>query len=606
MIARAPYAEPRAPHTAPRAPRAAAAAARRPAAALGAVAAALAGFAVVTLSACGPKEPPADLAILSGRIYTVDPARPWAEAVAVRAGTFVRVGGNAEIEPLIGPATRVERLGGRLVLPGLIDGHTHFADGSLGLEQVDVGEVFALSEIQDRVRRHAADHPDRPWILGFGWQYATFPGGLPDRRDLDAVEATRPVYLYSYDGHTGWCNTAALRAAGLMERVPPIPPAQGEVVLDPKTGIPTGVLLEGAMGFVEKVLPEATREARLAALEKGLRHAAALGITGIVNMSGGAGEIELYDALEKEGRLTLRTTTAVPMPASPVALTDAAVAEIVALRDRHPGPFVRAGLVKFFIDGVIESNTAAMLAPYSNDASKSGLPRYDARQLEAMVRKVDAAGLQIAVHAIGDRGVRMALDTLEVAVRERPGRARRHRLEHIETIDAADIPRFATLGILASMEPYHAYPPITRVWAANVGPDRLPRAFAWKGLADAGARLVFGSDWPVVTLDPMAGIRNAVLRQGTDGQPEAGWVTDQRVSLEQAIVAYTINGAFASFEEDLKGSIAVGKYADLVVLSQDLFRIPPADIHRTRALLTIVGGREVHRAAEFNDAPGGN
>ena len=574
--------------------------AARTAVSRGAGAAILACLAAGALAACGPGEPPADLAILSGRVYTMDPARPWAEAIAVRGDRIVRVGDDSDVAPLVGPATRVERLDGRLVLPGLIDGHTHFADGSLGLDQVDLTEVFDLAGIKDRVRLYAAAHPDAAWILGFGWQYVTFPGRLPHRRDLDAVEATRPVFLYSYDGHSAWCNTAALRAAGLLDRVPHIAPAQGEVVLDPKTGAPTGALLEGAMGFVEKVLPEVTRETRLAALEKGLRHAASLGITSVQNMSGGAEELALYDALERDGRLTLRSLTAVTMPASPPALTDAAVAEIVALRESHRGPFVRAGLVKFFIDGVIESNTAAMLAPYSNDPSKTGLPRYDARQLEAMVRKVDAAGLQIAIHAIGDGGVRMALDAIERAVRERPGRLRRHRLEHIEMIDASDMPRFAALGVLASMEPYHAFPPITQVWAANVGPDRLPRSFAWNGLTAAGARLVFGSDWPVVTLDPMAGIRNAVLRQGVDGKPEVGWVPDQRVTLEQAIAAYTINGAFASLEEDVKGSIVAGKYADLVVLSQDLFRIPPADIHTTKAVLTIVGGREVYRSA---DAP---
>jgi hypothetical protein len=351
------------------------------------------------------------------------------------------------------------------------------------------------------------------------------------------------------------------------------------------------------MGLLEGAIPKPSREQKLAALERGLRHAAGLGVTSIQNCSGGEEEIDLYDQLHRAGRLTLRTATAFTAPDSPAALTDVLVRRILAARDARQDHWVRAGAVKFFADGVIESNTAFMLEPFTNDPATRGVPRYDARQLEAMVRKVDTAGLQVYIHAIGDAAVRMSLDALEVAAREHPGRLRRHRIEHIETIDAADIPRFGALGIIASMQPYHAYPEpnLETVWAANIGPGRLERAFAWSSLAGKGARLVFGSDWPVVTLDPMTGIRNAVLRQDTEGRPAGAWVPQQRVTLEQAIAAYTINGAFASFEEGVKGSIREGKLADLVVLSQDLFRIPPERIHATKVLLTVVGGREVYR-----------
>jgi predicted amidohydrolase YtcJ len=549
------------------------------------------------ITCSGPPEAPADLVLTGGRVYTVDPQRPWADAVAVRGDRIVKVGSAREVHHLQGPSTRTFELDGLLVLPGFTDGHTHFLDGAIGLDQVDLTGAATLPEIQDRVRRYAADHPDEPWILGFGWLYSTFPDRLPHRQDLDVVEGHRPVFLYSYDGHSGWASSVALAAAGIDRRTPPLPPARGEVVRNPKTGEPTGALKEGAMGLVESVLPKMSPEKKIAALEKGLRHAASLGVTGVQNCSGGEEEIALYDELERQGRLTLRTSTAFTAPENSAELTDALVARVVAARDSHPGRFVRAGTVKFFTDGVIESNTAAMLAPYSNDASKSGAPRYDARQLEAMVRKVDAAGLQIHIHAIGDAAVRMSLDALAAAAREKPGRPRRHRLEHIETIDAADIPRLSELGVLAGMQPYHAYPEtnLLEVWAVNVGPERVERAFAWKSLARTGARLVFGSDWPVVTLDPLAGIRNAVLRQDTEGRPAGGWIPGQRVSLEQAIAAYTINGAFATFEEDQKGSIREGKLADLIVLSHDLFSIPPEDIHKARVTLTIVGGREVYR-----------
>ncbi|HEU4401500.1 MAG TPA: amidohydrolase [Candidatus Polarisedimenticolia bacterium] len=566
------------------------------------LAGALAAAALIpALLACGGAPAnPADLVLVGGRVYTVESDHPWAQAVAVRGDRILKVGKDEEIRALVGPKTRVIDLKGRLLLPGLIDGHTHFLDGSLGLEQVDLTGATTLPEIQDRIRRYATEHPDEPWILGFGWLYSTFPGGLPNHRQLDAVESRRPVFLYSYDGHSAWTNGAALKAAEITARTPQLAKNRGEVVKDPKTGEPTGALKEGATGLVERVLPKPSREKKIGALEKGLRLAASLGLTSVQNCSGGQDEIDLYDELNKEGRLTLRTSTAFVMPDSPADLTDAYVARIVAARDAHQGNrFVRAGTAKFFADGVIESNTAAMLAPYANDPSTKGTPHYDARQLDAMVLRIDAADLQIYIHAIGDAGVRMSLDALQAALRAHPGKRRRHRLEHIETIDATDIPRFGHLGILAGMQPYHAYPEpnLESVWARNIGPERVERAFAWNSIASAGGRLVFGSDWPVVTLDPMVGIRNAVLRQNTDGLPKEGWVPQQRVTLEQAVAAYTINGAFASFEEDLKGSIKEGKLADLVVLSQDLFTVPPEKIHETKALLTLVGGKEVYRDA---------
>ncbi len=550
--------------------------------------------------ACGGSRPeePADLILAGGRVYTVEAARPWAEAVAVRGGRIARVGKEAEVRALAGPRTRILDLKGRLVLPGLIDSHTHFLDGSLGLEQVDLTDATTLPAIQERIRRYVADHPDEPWILGFGWLYSTFPGGLPDRKDLDAVESRRPVFLYSYDGHSAWASGKALEAAGVTAATPQLRASQGEVVKDPKTGRPTGALKEGAMALVERVVPKPSHDRKLAALEKGLRLAARLGLTSVQNCSGGEEEIALYDDLAGSGRLTLRTSTAFPMPDSPALLTDATVAKIVAISEAHrDNRFVRAGTVKFFADGVVESKTAAMLEPYANDRTTRGVPHYDGRQIAAMVRKVDEAGLQIYIHAIGDAAVRMSLDALGEAARAHPGRRRRHRIEHIETIAVTDIPRFGSLGVLASMQPFHAYPEpnLETVWARNVGPERVQRAFAWNSLALAGARLVFGSDWPVVTLDPMAGIRNAVLRQDTQGRPEGGWVPAERITLEQAVAAYTINGAFASFEEEAKGSIKEGKLADLVVLSQDIFTIPPQDIHTTKVLLTLVGGREVYR-----------
>jgi len=545
-----------------------------------------------------PPGPPADLLIVGGRVYTVEPERPWAEAVAVRGDRIVKVGTEKEVRALKGPSTREYDARGGVVLPGFNDSHSHFLDGSLGLDQVDLTGATTLDEVQGRVRRYAADHPDGPWILGFGWLYSTFPDRLPHRRDLDAAEARRPVFLYSYDGHSGWCNTAALKAAEITARTPQPPPSQGEIVKDRKTGEPTGALKEGAMGLMERVLPKPSHDRKIEALVKGMKLANSFGITSVQNCSGGQDEIDLYAELQKDGRLTLRTSTAFPMPENPALLTDSLMAQIQAAKQAHHDHFVRAGTVKFFADGVIESNTAAMLAPYSNDPALRGTPRYDARQLQAMVRRVDAAGFQIYIHAIGDAAVRLSLDALEAAARENPGPKRRHRLEHIETIDASDIPRFGSLGVIASMQPYHAYPEpnLLNVWAVNVGPERVSRAFAWNSIALSGGRLAYGSDWPVVTMDVMIGLHNAVLRQDTDGRPEGGWIPRERVTLEQAVAAYTINGAYASFEEDVKGSIKEGKLADLVVLKPDIFQAPPLDIHKAKVALTVFDGREVYRA----------
>jgi hypothetical protein len=565
-----------------------------------AVGAAAAALIATALAACAgaPPEAPADLLIVGGRVFTVEPGRPWAEAVAVRGDRIVKVGTEAEVRTLKGPNTREYDATGGVVLPGINDSHTHFLDGSLGLDQVDLTGATTLPEIQEKVRQFAAGHPDEPWILGTGWLYSSFPGRFPKRGELDAAEAARPVFLYSYDGHSAWCNSAALKAAGITATTPQLEKSQGEIVKDPKSGAPTGTLKEGATSLVERVVPKPSHEKKKAALVQGMRRANSLGVTSVQNCSGGQDEIDLYAELQREGLLTVRTSTAFTMPDTPEELTDSLVATIEAARQAHQDHFVRAGTVKFFADGVIESNTAAMLAPYSNDPSTRGAARYDPARLETMVDRMDAKGFQIYIHAIGDRGVRMSLDALENAMRARPGRDRRHRLEHIETIDAADIPRFGALGIIVSMQPYHAYPEpnLLSVWAANIGPERVERAFAWNAIARAGGRLVFGSDWPVVTIDPLIGIHNAVLRQNTDGTPAGGWVPAQRVTLDEAIAAYTLNGAYGSFEEDAKGSIKEGKLADLALFSPDLFKVPAADIHKSRVILTVFNGREVYRA----------
>lgn len=547
-----------------------------------------AGLALQSARSQHAAEVDADLILLNGRIYTVNPEQPWAEAVAIRGERIVAVGSNDAVKHAAGVTTRYVDLGGRLVLPGLIDSHIHFLSGSHSLSQLDLNDASTPAEIQKRLREYAAAHPGTGWIIGRGWTYTVFaPSGLPHRTLIHAVVAGRPVVLEAYDGHTTLANTAALKLAGITRDTPD--PPNGTIVRDEK-GEPTGALKEAASALIDRHVPQPSREENLTALRRGLAQAAALGLTSIVNASGGAEEMELYAELERRGQLTLRTCTAMRLRAG---MTAADFDAAIAARQRFASPLVRAGLLKGFVDGVIESHTAAMLEPYSDDPSKKGELNYTPEELHRLVREADRRGLQVMLHAIGDRGVQVALDAFEIAAKANGKRDRRHRIEHIETVAAADAARFGPLGVVASFQPLHAYPDISAegVWPRNVGPQRLPRAFAWRMVADSKARLAFGSDWPVVTLNPFHGLENAVTRQTHEGQPEGGWIPQQRLTLEEAIAGYTIDAAWAQHRERDFGSIEPGKYADLAVLTEDLFEIPANRIHDVRAWLTLVGGR---------------
>jgi hypothetical protein len=555
------------------------------------VAAALA----LAAGACGQKIDKADLALVNGRVWTANQAQPWAEAVAVRGNTIAAVGTTAEIERLVGIHTRTIDLGERLLVPGLNDAHLHFLSGSASMEQVTLEGAPDLAEMQKRVRVWAAAHSQAPWILGRGWNYTAFPGGrFPTRQDLDAVVSDRPVLMEAYDGHTTWVNTRALEAAGITRETPF--DGFGEVVKDPRTGEPTGILKEAADSLVRKVIPQPSEEERLAALRKGLAEARRLGITSALNATAEPAEFARYDRLLKSGGLTLRTALALTLDRG---TADTTLVEYKALAERYRDPMLRGGFVKMFADGVIESHTAAMLEPYSDEPRKTGEPNFPPEELSGWVRRLDAEGFDVLVHAIGDRAVRMTLDAYERARAENPPRPRRHRIEHIETIAASDVPRFKALEVIASMQPLHGAPDPDGVWARNVGPERLPRAFAWRSLRDAGARLAHGSDWPVVTLNPFAGIYAAVTRGYTDGRSEPRWAPEQRLTLEQALLGYTLDAAYATGEEKHKGSIEPGKWADFAVLSQDLFNVPAEQILSAESLLTVVDGKVVHEAGPF-------
>lgn len=540
----------------------------------------------------------ADLLLMNGHIYTANPAQPWVRAIAIRAERILAVGEDRQISRFRGPRTQVIDLNGRMAMPGIIDSHIHFLDGSLSMDQLSLDDAYTVPEIERRVREFAAAHPDRPWLLGRGWLYAAFkPSGLPTKQLLDEIVSDRPVVIECYDGHSVWVNSKALALAGIVKDTPD--PQQGGVVVgtivrDPTTGEASGVLKEEAMGIVRRVIPQPSREEKLRALRAGLREANRHGLTSVVNASGSLEEMELYAALREEGQLTVRMTTALMMEPRP---TEKTLAMYEEGRRRFHDEWVRGGVIKAFMDGVVESHTAAMLDPYSDNPKLSGSLNYTPEQFRDNVVELDRRHFQVITHAIGDRAIRTVLDAYQAAEQINGPRDRRFRIEHIENINPQDIPRFGRLGVIASMQPYHCYPEpnLFNVWARNIGPQRLPYSFAWHDLAAAGARLAFGSDWPVVSLDPFIGIQNAVTRQDWNGQPLEGFVSAQKVTLDQALAAYTRDGAFAEFEETQKGTLEPGRLADLVVLSQDLFLVKPAEIRKTEVVLTVVGGKVVYR-----------
>ncbi len=473
----------------------------------------------------------------------------------------------------------------------------------MSLGQIFLDDARSAAEIQRRVKEYAAKHPEKKWLIGRGWAYDLFaPSGLPTKDIIDAVERDRPVVLENYDGHSYWVNSKALELAGITRTTPDVKEGEltvGIIVRDPATGEATGVLKEDAMIPLKSKIAFPSR-ADLDAVRAGLQHANRHGVTSVLSTADGTedfafslAEAELYDELQRRGELTVRFTIAVGLEP---ALTPRILARYEGLRRRFRGPWLRAGVIKAFMDGVIESHTAAMLAPYADDPSLSGSMNYTPQQFNELVRELDRRKFHVITHAIGDLGIRTTLDAYEAAARNNGPRDRRFRIEHIENIHPADIPRFGKLGVIASMQPLHAYPGanLEAIWGRNVGPARMPNSFPWQGIAREGGRLNFGSDWPVVTLDPFEGIQNAVTRQRTDGTPTGGWVPEQRVTLDQALAAYTRDAAWGQFEEGIKGTLTPGKLADMIVLSQDLFKISPLDIHKTKVVLTVVGGRVVH------------
>jgi len=541
----------------------------------------------------------ADLIIRNAAVYTVDSQQPHAEAVVVRGNRILSVGSNAELEAFRGPRTEVIDGQGCTLIPGLIDSHFHLLWGSLKLDDLHLDNAHDPSQVRAQVQRYAADHPEQEWILGYQLLYGAFKTQPLDRHFLDELVPDRPVLLTSFDYHTAWANTEALRRAGLLEGRQ-LPPGH-LIVMDPATGLATGELREReAILPVRNLIPEPDEARIRSLLQKGLTRAAAFGITSVHNMDGDEAQVQRYLAFEEAGTMSLRVNVPYSItPETPLA----ELATAAEWRQRFQSSHVRTGAIKLFMDGVLESYTALMVDDYADAPGQKGEALFTAEHFNEIALAADSLDLQIAVHACGDGAVKRALDGFAHA-QQRNGRGLngregakpylRHRVEHIEVVHPDDIARFAALGVTASMQPLHA--PLDRhsaeVWPSRAGTARWPLSFAWDTLRQAGAHLAFGSDWPVVPMDPFLGIYVARNRQPwADGDP------DHRQSLGQIIAGYTRDAAYAEHQEREKGMIREGMLADLVLLDRDLFATPDEALRDARPLLTICDGRVVYRKA---------
>ncbi|MDG3002191.1 amidohydrolase family protein [Paludisphaera mucosa] len=529
------------------------------------------------------KDGPADLVLLPGRIWTGDPARPWAEALAARAGAIVAVGSRDEGLAWKGPSTRLVEAPGTLATPGLVDAHGHIESLGASLLQLDLRGVKSLDEVARRVKEHAAGLPADAWVLGANWDQSLWPGGaFPDASVLDAAAPGRAVWLSRVDGHAGWASTEAMRRAGVDASSQP--PSDGQIhhLAD---GRPSGVFIDGAMGLVGRVVPPPSREdvrkRILAAQDRILSY----GLTGVHDAGVSAREAEVFGELDQGGALKLR----VYAMASPPAGREV---EFVSKppRPATPGSRFEMRAIKLFIDGAMGSRGALLFEPYADDPHNVGLLLIDPKTLEATTAAAIENGWQVAVHAIGDKGNALVLDAFAAARRAFPlATEPRLRIEHAQVVRRQDVARFAELGVIASMQPSHASDDMR--WAdARLGPGRVDGAYAWRWFLDAKVRLAFGSDFPVEVVDPQWGLYAALTRQDAAGEPKGGWHPDQRMSLEETLRAFTAGAAYAAFAEMRSGVLKPGFRADVTVFDRDLFQQPPAGVLGAKVRHTIVDG----------------
>ena len=537
-----------------------------------------------TIMIIGEKKMRADIVLYNGHIYTMDPRQPKAQAVALRGSRIAALGTDEEVRPLLASSGSSVDLAGRTVLPGFIDSHVHFVLFALNLQRIDLTGAASKAEALERVKARAQATPPGDWILGGGWDRNLWEETVcPTKEDLDAVVPRHPVALDSKDVHTMWLNSLALQQAGITSETPD--PPGGEIVRDAE-GQPTGVLRETAQALFNQLKVRPSPSTYRAAVREGIWQAHRVGVTGFHDCEDETAFItfqELAEAGELECRVLVHLA---------VENLDAAIQ--LGLRTGFGNDRLRIGGLKIFVDGSLGSRSACMLEPFTSDPENWGILITDRPTLENLVCRASAAGIASTIHAIGDAANREALDVLEVARRQEFDRRLRHRIEHAQLVNVADISRFAQLDVIASMQPQHTTADIDLVETYWSG-ERIAGAYAWRKLLNTGARLTFGSDCPVEVMDPLAGIHAAITRRRADGYPGPdGWRSEECLTVEEAVRGFTIGAAYASGEENLKGSLTPGKLADLVVLSRDIFAVPPMEIVETRVEATIFDGQVVY------------
>jgi hypothetical protein len=540
-----------------------------------------------TFSALVLAQAPADLVLVNGKIWTVDDKRPEVEAVAVLGNRIAAVGSTQEIRKWIGANTRMIDLQGRRVTPGFNDSHVHFLDGGMGLASVQLRDARTPEEFRDRIRDFAAKLPKGRWILNGNWDHENWtPPALPTRRLIDAVTPDDPVFINRLDGHMCLANSLALKLAGVTRETPD--PPGGTIVRD-ADGEPTGVLKDAAMSYVYKVIPNPGEEVMAEAIRAALAYAAENGVTSVQDMSASPDVFAVYQKLLANGELTVRVYGLQP-------LSEWGRLARAGVRAWFGNDKLKIGGLKGFADGSLGSTTALFFEPYLDAPKTSGLPSDEMFPEGKMLNNIlgaDRARLQIAIHAIGDKANRTILDMFAEVEKRNGPRDRRLRIEHAQHLRLEEIKRFGAERVIASMQPYHAID--DGRWAENrIGPNRAKGTYAFRSLLDAGATLAFGSDWFVAPMEPLMGIYAAVTRRTLDGKRPQGWVPEQKITVAEAVRAYTMGSAYASGDEKMKGSIEVGKLADLVALSADIFKIDPVEIEKTKVVMTIFDGKLIY------------
>jgi predicted amidohydrolase YtcJ len=524
----------------------------------------------------------ADLVLRGGRVWA-GKGRPAATAIAVKDGRVAALGGDADLQPLIGTRTRVVELHGRLVVPGFNDAHVHFLSGGFGLLSVDLRDARDEDDFVRRIAAHARTLPKGTWIQEGNWDHETWPSkALPTRALIDAVTPDHPVFVQRLDGHMALANSLALRLAGVTRESRD--PEGGTIVRDAR-GEPTGILKDNAEELVTRAIPEPSREMNLRAARAALKEAARVGVTTIQDNSS-VDALRTYQDLRAAGELTARFYV------WRYASSALEPLEKAGLRTGLGDEWIRLGALKILSDGSMGSGTAAFFDPYTDDPKTAGLLLYPVPELERLIREADAAGFQLAVHAIGDRANSLVLDAFEKAAASNPPRERRFRIEHAQVVRKADLARYRRLGVIASIQPSHGIDDMR--WAERrIGKERARDSYNIRSFTDAGIPVAFGTDWFVEPLDPRLGLYAAVTRERPEGGPPGGWFPEEKIALEDALDLYTRGSAYAEFAEKEKGTLDPGRLADLVVFAADLFRIPPREILTTPVDVTVVGGRVV-------------